>query len=525
MTRLGFNKLATIIALTVVAGSGIAVPAITADDVQAAPVPAAPAPASRPAAETGYWQFSLDGGVFSFGDATFYGSMGGSKLNAPVVGLAPTPTGKGYWLVALDGGVFAFGDARYHGSTGGLTLNAPVVGIVPTITGKGYWMVATDGGVFSFGDATFVGSLGSTPPTAPIVGFAPVPAGGGYWMLGSDGEVYPFGTAQDLGDAKDRTAAPVVSFAPTASGKGYWIAATDGLIAAFGDAPVLSATRATGGDGQHPVVGLVRTRTGGGYWVARSDGSVTPHGDAPFLGDLLGKGLNGAVLGLATPSAASTGGAALSLLYGNAFPGFESSPVTMVARVKASATPVFNASTGTVSAASVVSSPNPAQQTVHLRVVRIVGSRAEVMLAQRPNGNTAWMDLRDIDLVKDPFRVVVDRRAHTVKVYDAGVEVFSTTAAVGTAATPTPAGRFFVSETWKLANPGGAYGPYALGLSAFSEVLLQFGGGPGQVAIHGTNSPGALGTDASHGCIRISNAAVTRLIEMDLPLGTPVDIV
>ncbi len=511
------RRFTAILGLAVASVAALAIPTLGADRAQAAPTPQGP--------ETGYWQFSLDGGVFSFGDATFYGSMGGSKLNAPVVGLAPTPSGKGYWLVGLDGGVFSFGDAKYHGSTGGLKLNAPVVGIIPTPTGRGYWMVATDGGVFSFGDATFVGSLGSTPPAAPIVGFAPVPAGGGYWMLGSDGEVYPFGAAQDFGDARGATAAPVVSFAPTATGKGYWIAATDGLIANFGDAKTLAPTRAPSGAGLHPVVGLVRSRTGGGFWITRSDGSVTPYGDAPFLGDLVGRGLNGAVLGLATSSAASTGGAALSLLYGNAFPGFESSPVTMVARVKAPATPVFNASTGTVSAAAVVSSPNPAQQTVHLRVVRIVGARAEVMLAQRPNGVTAWMDLRDVDLVRDPFRIVVDRRAHTVKVYDAGVEVFSTTAGVGKADTPTPVGRFFVSETWKLANPGGAYGPYALGLSAFSEVLLQFGGGPGQVAIHGTNAPGVLGTDVSHGCIRISNAAVTRLIEMDLPLGTPVDIV
>ena len=40
-------------------------------------------------------------------------------LNKPVVGMAATPDGKGYWLVASDGGVFTFGDAQFYGSTGG----------------------------------------------------------------------------------------------------------------------------------------------------------------------------------------------------------------------------------------------------------------------------------------------------------------------------------------------------------------------------------------------------------------------
>ncbi|MDA8375355.1 MAG: hypothetical protein M0Z91_14095, partial [Actinomycetota bacterium] len=77
------------------------------------------------------------------------------------VGIAPTPDGKGYWLVASDGGVFSFGDAGFYGSLGGTTLNKPVVGIAPTPDGKGYWLVASDGGVFSFGDAGYLGSLPS----------------------------------------------------------------------------------------------------------------------------------------------------------------------------------------------------------------------------------------------------------------------------------------------------------------------------------------------------------------------------
>ena len=86
-----------------------------------------------------------------------------TPLNKPIVGIAATPDGKGYWLVASDGGVFSFGDAAFYGSTGGLTLNKPIVGIAATPDGKGYWLVASDGGVFSFGDAAFYGSTGRSP--------------------------------------------------------------------------------------------------------------------------------------------------------------------------------------------------------------------------------------------------------------------------------------------------------------------------------------------------------------------------
>jgi len=72
---------------------------------------------------------AADGGIFSYGDAPFYGSAGAIRLNQPVVGMAATPTGGGYWLVAADGGIFSYGDAPFHGSTGGLVLNKPIVGM------------------------------------------------------------------------------------------------------------------------------------------------------------------------------------------------------------------------------------------------------------------------------------------------------------------------------------------------------------------------------------------------------------
>jgi hypothetical protein len=79
------------------------------------------------------------------------------RLNRPVVGMTPTPGGGGYWLVASDGGIFSFGNASFHGSTGNLHLDAPVVGM-DSPTGNGYWLVASDGGIFSFG-VPFHGSM------------------------------------------------------------------------------------------------------------------------------------------------------------------------------------------------------------------------------------------------------------------------------------------------------------------------------------------------------------------------------
>ena len=155
--------------------------------------------AGEAANNSGYWLVASDGGIFAFGSAKFYGSMGGKPLNKPVVGMTATSDGKGYWLVASDGGIFAFGDAQFYGSTGSLNLNMPIVGMTATSDGKGYWFVASDGGIFAFGDAQFYGSLGNKQISKPIVGLAMTPDGLGYWMVDSAGGIYPFGDAPNLG--------------------------------------------------------------------------------------------------------------------------------------------------------------------------------------------------------------------------------------------------------------------------------------------------------------------------------------
>ena len=191
----------------------------------------------------GYWEVASDGGIFAFGNAGFFGSMGGKPLNKPIVGIASTPDGQGYWEVASDGGIFAFGDAAFYGSMGGKPLNKPIVGIASTVDGHGYWEVASDGGIFAFGDATFDGSMGGKPLNKPIVGIATNPNGGGYWMVATDGGIFDFGSAGFFGSAGGIVLnQPVVGMAPTPDGGGYWLVATDGGIFSYGDAQFYGST-------------------------------------------------------------------------------------------------------------------------------------------------------------------------------------------------------------------------------------------------------------------------------------------
>ncbi len=185
----------------------------------------------------GYRMAASDGGVFRFGSAAFYGSMGGKHLNAPVVGMTAERDGGGYWLVASDGGVFSFGEAGFHGSTGNIRLNAPIVGMAATSDGDGYWLVASDGGVFSFGDAAFHGSTGNIRLNAPIVGMAATSDGGGYWLVASDGGVFNFGDATFHGSMGGvRLNRPIVGMAAPSGRDGYWLVARDGGLFSFGDA-------------------------------------------------------------------------------------------------------------------------------------------------------------------------------------------------------------------------------------------------------------------------------------------------
>jgi hypothetical protein len=196
---------------------------------------------ARTATGAGAWTATADGGVFTNGDALFYGSLGGQHLNRPIVGIAATPTGQGYWLVSEDGGVFAFGDAGFYGSLSGQRLNNGIVGIAPTKDGGGYWLAGADGGVFAFGNAGFYGSVDTTL-VAHVTSIAATPAGDGYWLAGADGGVFAFGDADFFGRPNPNDIHGwVIGIAASRSGDGYWLAATDGGVFTYGDAPFLGA--------------------------------------------------------------------------------------------------------------------------------------------------------------------------------------------------------------------------------------------------------------------------------------------
>ena len=141
----------------------------------------------------GYWLIGSGGTVSAHGDAGFFGSAAGVRLDQPTLGIAPTSDGRGYWLVAGDGGVFAYGDARFYGSAGGQKLARPIVGMAVTPDGGGYWLVGADGGVFAYGDARFYGSAAGRSLIQPVAQIIASPDGRGYQLVQSDGQVIAFG--------------------------------------------------------------------------------------------------------------------------------------------------------------------------------------------------------------------------------------------------------------------------------------------------------------------------------------------
>ena len=146
-----------------------------------------------------------------------------------------------------------------------------------------------------------------------------------------------------------------------------------------------------------------------------------------------------------------------------------------------------------------------------------------VMIPGRPNGRTGWIEQSGTVPSTTAWHIVVETARRRVVVYDAGKAVRTFSAIVGTPSTPTPLGVFFVEEVVQMppTSPGA---PYALALSARSAVFQTFDGGPGQIAIHGLeNVGGVLGTDVSHGCVRLANAAMDWLV-LHIASGVPVTV-
>jgi hypothetical protein len=157
-----------------------------------------------------------------------------------------------------------------------------------------------------------------------------------------------------------------------------------------------------------------------------------------------------------------------------------------------------------------------------LRRYRDAGGRDWLLirLPMRPNGRRGWV--REESLSQLGFtrlRLVVDRHRLVATLYRSGRAIWRSRIGVGKASTPTPGGRFWIREKFATRDPGGFYGPWAMGTSAYSNLSDWPGGGV--VGIHGTSQPGLIPGRPSHGCIRMANGAITRLVRL-VGVGTPV---
>jgi lipoprotein-anchoring transpeptidase ErfK/SrfK len=203
--------------------------------------------------------------------------------------------------------------------------------------------------------------------------------------------------------------------------------------------------------------------------------------------------------------------------------GYVPPTVTVVAAARNRITPAYETATSTTPIFKFDNKLNFSGRHVFL-VLAQEGNSYKVKLPMRPNGRVGYVKVADVSVYQHDYAIKVDLSDHVLQVFKGGKEIQRDTVAVGQAKYPTPTGSFFLRELAKPGNPKGSYGPWAFGLSAYSNVLQKFGRGDGQIGIHGTNQPKALGTNASHGCIRMNNASITKLAQT-LPQGVPIDIV
>jgi lipoprotein-anchoring transpeptidase ErfK/SrfK len=168
-----------------------------------------------------------------------------------------------------------------------------------------------------------------------------------------------------------------------------------------------------------------------------------------------------------------------------------------------------------------------ATQLLVLDSARTAGSLwLDVRVQGRPNGNHGWISADLAQLSSTPFRIEVSRAAKSLTLFKAGAKVRTIKVVVGAPGTPTPAGNFSIADKLQLSTKGDFLGNFVLPLTAYSDILKKFDGGPGQVALHGRGGASLkvpVGTAASHGCVRIENAQIAK-IAAAVPTGTPVNI-
>lgn len=415
----------------------------------------------------GYWMVGSDGGIYNYGTAGHFGTPAGLTLRSPVVDMAPTPSGNGYWLAAADGGVFNYGDAGFAGSLAGKPLNRPVVAVASSPTGAGYYLVANDGGVAVFGDATFHGSLPQLRIPGDIVDIVVRPQGDGYWLIGADGAAFAFGAAPNIGglpDLKIKLSARVVGAALTTSGAGMWMAAADGGVFTVGDAPFIGAASVPQGQ---RLAAIAATTDGGGLWLAATTGLL------PAKSGQKGthvKALQDRLLDLGFWLQSADGN------YGH----------TTTQAVMAF------------------------QKVHHLNRTGVADAVTVDLLsrAAKPSGLSTTGDVIEVDKARQVMFIVLGGQTRWILNVSTGsdipyVEKSGKTGEIVTGDARTPPGRFRVyferPDGWRESDLGKLWRP------------KYFNGG---IAVHGSAS--IPGYPASHGCVRVSVAAMDWIWAMDL---------
>ncbi|MCP3939567.1 MAG: L,D-transpeptidase family protein [Actinomycetia bacterium] len=164
---------------------------------------------------------------------------------------------------------------------------------------------------------------------------------------------------------------------------------------------------------------------------------------------------------------------------------------------------------GSATALAVVGEPDPDAAWI------------QVMLDQRPNASVGWIWAGDVDITWTTLHIEVDLAERELRLFDGAELIVRGAVGIGKLSTPTPTGTTYVTDILATPDPDTLYGPFALGLAMYSDVVTEYAGGDGQAAIHGTNSPTLLGLAVSLGCVRVHNDLI-RVLAGRVPLGTPV---
>lgn len=150
----------------------------------------------------------------------------------------------------------------------------------------------------------------------------------------------------------------------------------------------------------------------------------------------------------------------------------------------------------------------------------------KVLLPGRPSGSTGWVSRNKAALRQSNLWIEIRKKNRWLVAFRNGQKIRQYRVVIGDPSTPTPAGLAAVYERNRQPDPKEFLGPWSLSLTSLSPTLMNYGGGPGRIAMHGRGGESyrdPLGSAASHGCIRVPNGGIRWLARHASP-GTPVVI-